>query len=210
MADAAAAQVRAAATQAPRRARGLRRAVQPLRRARPGPRRLRRPCAAPQRAAAAALPLTPAAHAAQPGERWTLWVKLKDGGDYVKLSGFDPEDYVHDLKVRWLSEKRDDALSLFRLSLVKRGSGTPDAREEAQAAVLESHLTLREAGITDRSVLLVDFAGGSTEAPGARRVTRASAACRAAIVFWRLVRKTRQQGNPRICARLGSAPGGHL
>jgi hypothetical protein len=92
---------------------------------------------------------------AQPGERWTLWVKRTTAGGYGKLKGVDPGEDVHDLTARWVGDKKLDMdPSLVTLRLVKRGPGKPDAAEEEQAALLEPRQTLREAGIVDGSSLL--------------------------------------------------------
>jgi len=99
---------------------------------------------------------------AQPGERWTLWVKRTDvqGARYAEIEGVESSLTVSKLIARWVSdEKLDVRPSLVTLRLVKRGPGVPTASEEAQAAPLEPRLSLREAGLADGSSLLACIAG---------------------------------------------------
>jgi len=117
-----------------------------------------------------------AAHAAQTGERWTLWVK-GPRGNYGKFEGMDSEQDVYDFTTRWAKDVAPDVhASLVSLRLVKCGPGVPTASEEAAALPLEPRLTLREAGVADGSSLLAKVAGACNTA--ARTVACARAACR--------------------------------
>ena len=102
-----------------------------------------------------------AAHAAQTGERWTLWVK-GPRGDYGKFNGVDSEQDVHDFKARWAEQEELNVRpSHTSLHLVKCGPGVPTASEEAAALPLEPRLTLREAGVADGSSLLAVITAGA-------------------------------------------------
>jgi hypothetical protein len=117
-----------------------------------------------------------AAHAAQTGKRWTLWVK-GPRGDYGKFNGVDSEQDVYDFKARWAEQEELNVRpSHTSLRLVKCGRGVPTASEEAAALPLEPRLTLREAGVADGSSLLAKVAGACNTA--ARTVACARAACR--------------------------------
>ncbi len=96
---------------------------------------------------------------AQPGERWTLWVKGLDG-DYDKLDGVDPLEDVHDLKGRYVAQENLGVRpSLVKLKLVKRGPGKPDAAEEEQAALLDDpSVKLHAAGLAPTTWLLAVYA----------------------------------------------------
>ncbi len=104
--------------------------------------------------------LTPLRATAQPGERWTLWVKNTAAGGYGKLKGVDPGEDVHDFKVRWLSHKKlEDDPTLVTLRLVTCAPGAdPTEAQERAATALSPRLTLREAGVADGGSLLADFA----------------------------------------------------
>ena len=115
------------------------------------------------------------AHAAQPGERWTLWVK-QEGADaqYAEVEDVDPQLTVSKLKARWVSDVALDVHPSFvSLRLVRCAGKEPTAEEEAAAAVLSPRRTLREAGVADGSSLLAhcDAALGSS-AEGACCVRR--------------------------------------
>ena len=113
------------------------------------------------------------AHAAQPGECWTLWVK-GPRGDYGKFKGVNSEQDVNDFTARWASDVALDVHPSFvSLRLVRCAGKEPTAEEEAAAAVLSPRRTLREAGVADGSSLLAhcDAALGSS-AEGACCVRR--------------------------------------
>ena len=102
-----------------------------------------------------------AAHAAQTGERWTLWVK-GPRGNYGKFEGVDSEQDVYNFTTRWAKDVALDVhASLVSLRLVKCGPGVPTASEEAAALPLEPRLTLREAGVADGSSLLAVITAGA-------------------------------------------------
>ena len=117
-----------------------------------------------------------AAHAAQTGERWTLWVK-GPRGNYGKFEGVDSEQDVYDFTTRWAKDVALDVhASLVSLHLVKCGPGVPTASEEAAALPLEPRLTLREVVVADGSSLLAKVTGACNTA--ARMVACAREACR--------------------------------
>ena len=118
------------------------------------------------------------AHAAQPGERWTLWVKQEGAGaQYAEVEDVDPQLTVSKLKARWASDVALDVHPSFvSLLLVRCAGEEPTAEEEAAAAVLSPRRTLREAGVADGGSLLATVAGACTTA--ARAVACARAACR--------------------------------
>ena len=97
------------------------------------------------------------------GERWKLWLRRTDTdqAQYGDVCGVDPLQLVSELKRRWAREtKLDIDSSLLLLYVVKVGPGIPDSSAEAAARAatpLEPRLTLREAGLTDGSSLLVGF-----------------------------------------------------
>jgi hypothetical protein len=101
---------------------------------------------------------------AQPGERWTLWVKRTDvaGAQYVAVKGVDLLQTVDDFKARWVSEEKLDVRpSLVSLRLVPCAPGDdPSEEQELAATALSPRRTLRAAGVTDGSSLLADFAKG--------------------------------------------------
>jgi len=103
------------------------------------------------------------AHAAQPGERWTLWVKQEGAGaQYAEVEDVDPQLTVSKFKARWAAqEELKVRSSLITLRLVKCGPGVPTASEEAAALLLEPRRTLREAGIADGSSLLAVITAGA-------------------------------------------------
>jgi hypothetical protein len=103
------------------------------------------------------------AHAAQPGERWTLWVKQEGAGaQYAEVEDVDPQLTVSKFKARWAAqEELKVRSSLITLRLVKCGPGVPTASEEAAALPLEPRRTLREAGIADGSSLLAVITAGA-------------------------------------------------
>ena len=117
-----------------------------------------------------------AAHAAQTGECWTLWVKGPHGG-YGKIKGVDTEQDVYDFTARWVSDKKLDVdPTLVSLRLVRCAGEEPTAEEETAATVLNPRRTLREAGVADGSSLLAKVAGACNTA--ACTVACARAACR--------------------------------
>jgi len=92
-----------------------------------------------------------AAHAAQTGERWTLWVKGPHGG-YGKIKGVNTEQDVYDFTARWVSDKKLDVdPTLVSLRLVRCAGEEPTAEEEAAATVLNPRRMLREAGVAARA-----------------------------------------------------------
>jgi len=99
---------------------------------------------------------------AQPGERWTLWVKRTDveGARYDLIKLVDPQQLVAELIARWVSDKKLDVEpSLVTLRLVRSGLGMPNAEEEAAATTLEDpSATLREARLAPTTWLLACFA----------------------------------------------------
>jgi hypothetical protein len=111
--------------------------------------------------------LDAAAHAAQPGERWTLWVKQADAeeAEYDDIGDIDPLMLVSRLKRRVLSEKKLDAdPSFVSLRLVRYAGEEPTAEEEAAATVLSPRRTLRAAGVVDGGSLLAKVAGACNAA----------------------------------------------
>jgi hypothetical protein len=98
---------------------------------------------------------------AQPGERWTLWVKRTDveGARYDEIESLDSSLTVSKLIARWVSdEKLDVRPSLVTLRLVACAPGDdPSEEQERATTALSPRRTLREAGVVDGSSLLVDF-----------------------------------------------------
>ena len=102
------------------------------------------------------------AHAAQPGERWTLWVKQKGAGaQYAEVEDVDPQLTVSKFKARWAAqEELKVRSSLIMLRLAKCGTGKPTTAEEAAAVELDDpSLTLAAAGVTGTSWMLAKVAG---------------------------------------------------
>jgi hypothetical protein len=101
---------------------------------------------------------------AQPGERWTLWVKRTDvqGARYAEIEDVDCSLTVSKLIARWVSEEKLDVRpSLVSLRLVPCAPGDdPSEEQELAATALSPRRTLRAAGVTDGSSLLADFAKG--------------------------------------------------
>jgi hypothetical protein len=118
-----------------------------------------------------------AAHVAQTGERWTLWVK-GPRGNYGKFEGVDSEQDVYDFTARWVSDKKLDVdPTLVSLRLVKCGPDVPTASEEVAAVELhDPSLTLAAAGVTGTAWMLAKVAGACNTA--AREVACARAPCR--------------------------------
>jgi hypothetical protein len=98
---------------------------------------------------------------AQPGERWTLWVKRTDvqGARYAEIEDVDCSLTVSKLIVRWVSEEKLDVRpSLVSLRLVPCAPGDdPSEEQELAATALSPRRTLRDAGIAHGSSLRVDF-----------------------------------------------------
>jgi hypothetical protein len=108
------------------------------------------------------------AHAAQTGERWTLWVRPEGAGtQYAEVEDVDPQLTVSKFKARWAAQEELKVRSShITLRLVKCGPGVPTAIEDATAGEeaaavepLEPRLTLRVAGVADGSSLLAKVAG---------------------------------------------------
>jgi hypothetical protein len=107
-----------------------------------------------------------AAHAAQPGERWTLWVKQESAGtQYAEVEDVDPQLTVSKFKARWAAQEELKVRSShITLLLVKCGPGKPTAAEEAAAVELDDpSLTLAAAGGTRTAWLLAKVAGARSE-----------------------------------------------
>jgi hypothetical protein len=106
---------------------------------------------------------------AQPGERWTLWVKRTDveGARYDLIKHVDSGQLVAELIARWVSDKKLDVdPSLVTLRLVKRGPGVPTASEEANSTLLaDPSATVRGAGVADGSWLLAVSPGAVCHPP---------------------------------------------
>ena len=120
-----------------------------------------------------------AAHAAQTGERWTLWVRQERADtQYAEVEDVEPQLAVSKFKARWAKDVALDVhASLVSLRLVKCGPGVPTASEEAAAVKLDDpSLTLAAAGVTGTAWMLAKVAGACNTA--LREVACARAACR--------------------------------
>jgi hypothetical protein len=139
--------------------------------------RVLRACCALLRAAVSS-PNRRSGHTAQLGARWTLWVRRtdSDGVQYSAVRDVDPSCSVDELKALWASDKKARVdPERVALRLVKRGSGKPDAMEEAEALrperlIDDPRLTLVEAGFADGCALLAEIAviQHSSGSPGVR------------------------------------------
>jgi hypothetical protein len=98
-------------------------------------------------------------------------VKNTTAGGYGKLKGVDPEEDVHDVTARWVSNKNLDVdPSLVTLRLVPCAPGDdPSEEQELAATALSPRRTLRDAGIADGCSLLACSAGVPPGACGCRR-----------------------------------------
>jgi hypothetical protein len=138
---------------------------------------------APGQAAASSLSvaLTLLVKTAQPGERWTLWVKRTDvaGAQYVAVKGVDLLQTVDDFKARWVSEEKLDVRpSLVSLRLVPCAPGDdPSEEQELAATALSPRRTLREAGIVDGSSLLAAVVSTRAGACTGKALAAAFACC---------------------------------
>jgi hypothetical protein len=98
-----------------------------------------------------------AAQPAQPGARWTLWVKSPDTDGCTKLKGVDPGEDVHDVIERWLRVEQLDVLpSRVLLKLVRFVGKQPTAEEMAAAEELGAWQKLLDTDVKDGSLLLVN------------------------------------------------------
>jgi hypothetical protein len=92
----------------------------------------------------------------------TLWVKRTDkvGARYAEVENVDPRTTVSKFIARWVaSEKLDVTPSLVSLRLLSyTGEEEPTPEREASAAVLQPRKTLAQAGVTDGSWLVAEFA----------------------------------------------------
>ena len=108
-----------------------------------------------------------------------LWVLRRDlrrengevVADYSVTRDVEPGISVDEFKALWARSKKIDIDSaLITLTLVKRGSGRPDASDEAAATRLgDPSATLLEAGLAPVSWLWADFDVALAAAPGASR-----------------------------------------
>ena len=120
-----------------------------------------------------------AAHAAQTGKRWTLWVRPEGvGTQYSAVKEVDLQETVSKFKARWAAqEELKVRAARITLSVVKCGSGKPSAAEEAASVELDDpSLTLAAAGVTGTAWMLAKVAGACNTA--LREVACARAACR--------------------------------
>ena len=116
-----------------------------------------------------------------------LWVLRRDLrrengellADYSVTRGVEPGISVDEFKALWARSKNigiDSAL--ITLSLVKCGSGRPDASDEAAAIRLgDPSATLLEAGLAPVSWLWADFDVALAATPGARAPSRHALRC---------------------------------
>lgn len=135
---------------------------------------MRRRCGAPTparllRAAVCSAPAELTPRVAQPGQRWTLWVKRKGGAGLCKLKDVDPDCDVYDLAARWASELQLGVHpERVTLRLVPCASADePSEAQEQAASGLYARRTLRGADVEDGSLLLAEVAAESGGSPGA-------------------------------------------